>query len=192
MPGFSGHEGEAAKVTNAINQLQSLIASNAPVWQAAQDYILFRTAKKETGQVVVWIEPAGTLMKKNKNTGEAEPYLIDGQPVEQSVSIKPEEDCGTVDMYFPVNASDIAGESLVVFEKLYYKGNVKALHEDINDRNQTVDIEAPDTGYAAKMSTGTTDTSHIEFLFISAFAMAPVIIYGAGHLLAKRKVNFRK
>ena len=99
-----------------------------------KDHVTFCAKKDFTFTIT------GTLMKKNKTTGEAEPFLVNGQPVEQTATIKPEEDCGTLDMYFPINTADLAGESIVVFEKLYYKDNVKSVHEDINDEGQTVDI----------------------------------------------------
>ena len=79
----------------------------------------------------------GTLMDKATN----QPLLINGEPVEQSVEISPKDnDCGTVEMLFPINSSELAGKSIVVFEKLYYKNELKASHEDINDVSQTVDI----------------------------------------------------
>ena len=79
----------------------------------------------------------GTLM--DKSTGQ--PLLINGEPVEQSVEISPtDSDCGTVELLFPLNSSDLAGTSVVAFEKLYYKNDLKSSHEEINDPDQTVDI----------------------------------------------------
>ena len=44
-------------------------------------------------------------------------------------------------MIFPLTDVDlIAGKSIVVFEKLYYKNEEKASHEDINDPEQTVEV----------------------------------------------------
>lgn len=79
----------------------------------------------------------GTLMDKETN----QPLLINGEPVEQSVEVTPtDQDCGTTEMLFPINTSDLAGKSIVVFEKLYYKNEEKASHEDINDEAQTVTV----------------------------------------------------
>ena len=65
--------------------------------------------------------------------------MVNGNTIEQSVEISPDtEDCGTVEMLFPVDSSELAGKSIVVFEKLYYKNEEKASHEEINDENQTV------------------------------------------------------
>ena len=77
----------------------------------------------------------GILMDKATN----QPLMVNGNTIEQSVEISPDtEDCGTVEMLFPVDSSELAGKSIVVFEKLYYKNEEKASHEDINDENQTV------------------------------------------------------
>ena len=93
----------------------------------------------------------GILM--DQSTGQ--PLLIDGNPVEQTREITPTEDCGTIDIDFPINTSDLAGHSIVVFEKLYYKDEVKASHEEINDPNQTIDIISLGT-----MATDNTDNDH--------------------------------
>ena len=78
----------------------------------------------------------GTIM--DKETGE--PLLIDGKKVQQTVKVKPTEDCGTVEMVFPIDSSKLAGKSIVVFEKLFFRGEEMASHEDIDDEGQTVDI----------------------------------------------------
>ena len=78
----------------------------------------------------------GILM--DKTTGE--PLLVNGETVEQSLEITPETDCGTAEMLFPVDTSELAGHSIVVFEELYYKNELKASHKDINDEDQTIDI----------------------------------------------------
>ena len=74
----------------------------------------------------------------DKSTGE--PLLINGAKVEQSVTFKPSTDCGEVEMFFPLNSSDLAGKELVVFESLYYKDDLKAEHADLTDTKQTIDV----------------------------------------------------
>ncbi|MBQ3464696.1 VaFE repeat-containing surface-anchored protein [Candidatus Saccharibacteria bacterium] len=78
----------------------------------------------------------GVLM--DKKTGE--PYLENGQPVEQSIEITPEEECGEVEMIFTIDATNLGGAELVVFESMYYKDDIVVSHEDINDEAQTVEI----------------------------------------------------
>lgn len=90
----------------------------------------------------------GILMDKATN----QPLLVNGETVERSVEISPENDCGTVEMLFPLDTTDLVGKSIVVFEKLYYKNEEKASHEEINDPGQTIDI----------VSLGTTATDNSD------------------------------
>ena len=78
----------------------------------------------------------GVLMDKSTR----EPLLINGQKVEASVDITPEEACGTIEMYFDLDASELAGKEVVVFESMYYQNEIVAIHEDIDDDAQTVYI----------------------------------------------------
>lgn len=77
----------------------------------------------------------GTLM--NKETGE--PVVdADGKEVVASVEFTPEEPNGTVDIVFVLNASDLAGKSVVAFESLKHDGIEVGVHADIEDEEQTV------------------------------------------------------
>lgn len=91
----------------------------------------------------------GILM--DKSTGE--PLLVDGKTVENSVEITPEEECGTVEMSFKFDATELGGKDLVVFEKMYYKDEEVASHEDIDDEWQTIHIVKLTT-YARNKETG--------------------------------------
>lgn len=91
----------------------------------------------------------GILM--DKATGE--PLLIDGQTVEQSVTFTPTEDCGQLEMLYPLNSSDLAGKEIVVFESLYYKEDKLTEHADLTDANQTIDVIELKT-YATNNETG--------------------------------------
>ena len=63
-----------------------------------------------------------------------------GVKAENSVTFTPTSESGTIKMTFTVNASEMEGLSLVVFEDLY-KGEVKvASHADLTDKGQTVDV----------------------------------------------------
>ena len=92
----------------------------------------------------------GVLM--DKETGE--PLLIDGAPVEESVGIRSEEDCGQTEITFTIeDATELAGKTLVVFETLYYRDLVITEHNDINDADQSVYIISLHT-YATNNDTG--------------------------------------
>ena len=92
---------------------------------------------------------SGVLM--DKATGE--PLLIDGSEVTAEVEFTPESADGTVELTYALDASTLAGATIVVFETLYSDGVEIAAHADINDEAQTVEITEPE-----KPTLGTTAT----------------------------------
>ena len=80
---------------------------------------------------------SGVLM--DKATGE--PLLVDGVEVTSEVEFTPEESAGTVELTYTLDASTLAGTTIVVFETLYSDGVEIAAHADINDEAQTITIE---------------------------------------------------
>lgn len=79
---------------------------------------------------------SGVLM--DKGTGEA--LLVDGAEVTAEVEFTPEEASGTVELTYTLDASALAGTTIVVFETLYSDGVEIATHADINDEAQTITI----------------------------------------------------
>ena len=74
----------------------------------------------------------------------AKPLEVDGEPVEAEATFTPEKSDGTANVAFRFNSRDIKpGTELVVFESLERGGNQLAVHEDIEDVNQTVTVIAP-------------------------------------------------
>ena len=92
---------------------------------------------------------SGVLM--DKATGE--PLLVDGAEITSEVEFTPESADGTVELTYTLDASALAGTTIVVFETLYQDGVEIAAHADINDENQTVEITEPE-----KPTLGTTAT----------------------------------
>ena len=92
---------------------------------------------------------SGILM--DKATGE--PLLVDGAEVTAEVEFTPEAADGTVELTYTLDASALAGTTIVVFETLYSGGVEIAAHADINDEAQTVEITEPE-----KPTLGTTAT----------------------------------
>ena len=80
---------------------------------------------------------SGVLM--DKATGE--PLLVDGAEVTAEVEFTPESADGTVELTYTLDASTLAGTTIVVFETLYSDGVEIAAHADINDEVQTITIE---------------------------------------------------
>ena len=84
---------------------------------------------------------SGVLM--DKATGD--PLLVDEAEVTAEVEFTSESADGTVELTYTLDASSLAGTSIVVFETLYQDGVEIAAHADINDEAQTVVI-SPEGG----------------------------------------------
>lgn len=79
---------------------------------------------------------SGVLM--DKGTGEA--LLVDGVEITAETEFVAEESSGTVELTYTLDASTLAGTTIVVFETLYSDGVEIATHADINDEAQTITI----------------------------------------------------
>lgn len=93
----------------------------------------------------------GILM--NKATGER---LLgtEGNEVTAEKTFIPAASEGSIEMTFTFDASLLAGETIVAFERVYYKDIEVAVHADLNDEGQSVRF--PEIGTTAKDSeTGT-------------------------------------
>lgn len=77
----------------------------------------------------------GTLM--DKETGEPVKD-IDRKEITAETSFKPETSDGTVNVTFTFDSSNLAGKTIVVFERLERNDTVYAVHTDINDQAQTI------------------------------------------------------
>lgn len=78
----------------------------------------------------------GTLM--NQKTGKA--VENDGAPVTASVKFTPETKDGKVELTFKFNGVNVQGETVVAFEECKVNGVPVAVHADITDKNQSVQI----------------------------------------------------
>ena len=89
----------------------------------------------------------GKLMLKS--TGD--PLLDeDGEEYTAEAKFTPDGTYGTVDVTFTFDATDLDGESVVVFETLYRGGTKICSHADIDDVGQTVEFMEPEIGTTAK------------------------------------------
>lgn len=97
---------------------------------------------------------SGILM--DKATGE--PLLVGEEQTQVTAEVEftPEEASGTVELTYTLDASELAGTSVVVFETLYLGDVEVTSHADIEDENQTVTFEdGPHIG-----TTATVDGQH--------------------------------
>ncbi|MBR3384738.1 MAG: VaFE repeat-containing surface-anchored protein, partial [Atopobiaceae bacterium] len=82
-----------------------------------------------------------------------------GEPIEgatASTTFTPEEESGTVEVTFTIDASRLSGHGLVAFERVSWQGHDVATHEDLSDEGQTVRI--PSIGTTA---TDASDGDHV-------------------------------
>lgn len=96
----------------------------------------------------------GTLM--DKETGET--LLIGGKPVTAEKTFSAGKKDGSVELEFTFDASGLKGKETVVFEKLFYEEKEIAVHEDLDDKNQTVKFQNPEIKTTASdKTTGTNE-----------------------------------
>lgn len=82
-------------------------------------------------------ELQGTLM--DAETGGALKGA-DGGDITASAKFTPQAQDGTQDVTFTFDASELGGAKTVVFEKLFVDGTLIGSHEDLTDKDQTVEI----------------------------------------------------
>lgn len=135
---------------------------------------------------------AGILMEKDTK----KPLEIDGKQISAETTFTPEASDGTAEVTFTFNGKDLAGKSLVVFEKLYVvdtdtkEETEITSHEDITDEGQTVTLtelpkEEPPTSPPVKTGDDTNRTPFIILGVVSAL----LLLAGGGYLLYKKKRN---
>lgn len=81
----------------------------------------------------------GILMDK---TSQA-PCTIDGQAITAEISFTPEQPDGTIDIAFNLDASSLEGKSVVLYETLFQGEEIKAVHADIDNAEQTITYPVP-------------------------------------------------
>ena len=81
---------------------------------------------------------SGVLMDKATN----QPLLVDEEQAQVTAEVEftPESADGTVELTYTLDASTLAGTTIVVFETLYSDGVEIAAHADINDEAQSITI----------------------------------------------------
>jgi len=138
----------------------------------------------------------GVLMSKEEGK-----ELTDknGKSITSSITFTPEKENGTVDMTFELDASELDGKSVVVFEKIYDKAeNLIAREENISNQEQTViykRLKEP-KGDDSKKSSGETKisktpkTGDVDVRKLCAVSVISLgILMIAGIITRRRKKN---
>ena len=131
----------------------------------------------------------GILM--NRETGEK--LIINDETVEQEVTFTPEEACGEIDMFYPLNTTNLQGAKFVIFESLYRDDELIVSHEDLNNEDESVEVStpAPDTGFITKSSENQSSTSTGAPIFV----VSVVVICLGGYFIRRatsRQSIFKK
>ena len=120
---------------------------------------------------------SGILMDK----GTGKPLLVDGAEITAETEFTAEESTGTVELTYTLDASTLAGTTIVVFETLYSDGVEIATHADINDENQTVTIN-PKGGLLIKKSSEDGALEGFTFLVEGEGYSETFVTDGAGEI----------
>ena len=111
-------------------------------------------------------ELRGILMRKS--TGK--PVKNNNKPVKTIKSFTPGKETGEVALKFRADTTDLKGETVVVFEKLYRRDVLVASHSDLNDKAQSIlvtDESSPKTG---------DDSMELLLLLITILIFAVVVM----------------
>ena len=133
----------------------------------------------------------GILM--DKETGK--PALDDSRKeIKASAEFVAKGKEGTVEIEFHFSGLKLAGRSVVAFETVSYEGREIAVHADINDDDQTVEIEEPEKPTPPPTPPGspkTGDTSHF-LLWMQIMLASSAIIAAIGIIYTVKKKAKRK
>lgn len=130
----------------------------------------------------------GTVM--NKTTKE--PLLVDGKKVEQTITITPDDACGTTATIYSLNTKDLGGTDLVIFEDLYYGDELILSHSDFDNTDQTVSVAPPppDTGAVTKIANNSTSSDNtVMIIFV---ASSSISLYIGARSFSRRRFLGRK
>ena len=128
----------------------------------------------------------GVLM--NKDTGKK--LLINGEPVEQTITFTPEDDCcGTTEMFYEFDATGLAGINVVIFEYIYEGDDLIIKHNDLENTSETFYLLAkmPDTGYFTNTSENSSENNPV-ILVATIAAVVATGAYGVIRITRRKKI----
>lgn len=115
----------------------------------------------------------GTVM--DKESGQA---LKNGDhPIISSTVFVPETPNGTVDIIFEFDSRELEGRTLVVFEELEYREKIIAVHQDLQDTAQTVQVLKTDIPVVHTPKTGDDGNMGLWIMLLIASIAAMVIVW---------------
>ena len=139
----------------------------------------------------------GVLM--DRTTGKE--LLINGEKVEQTITITPSTDCGEAEMVFEFDATGLGDIEIVVFEYIYLEDELILTHTDINDADQTVQLKSPEgpkkpdipnTGSTTSDLGGNQNVLSIVSIAIAAIITPSIVYVGIRYTSRRQALKFHK
>ena len=127
------------------HQIQSIVLSNELIPEIKTNAFFIDQSKLSKSEYILEVVDEVTYTDlivgiQYKLKGQ----IIDKQRLkvlaESEIEFIPEEEHGSIQLVFELNGSQLHDQQLVVFERLYRDDVLKASHEDINDKAQTLYI----------------------------------------------------
>lgn len=122
----------------------------------------------------------GVLM--DQATGK--PVVSGGQVITAEKEFVPELPRGTVELDFHFDEKELYGKTVVAFETLKLERHVVGVHQDLHDKAQTVEIEAP-TSKIVKSKSDVPKTGDIPNMRVFGILILAVLLLSL--LMARRK-----
>lgn len=139
-------KGQTVRITNPEIQTSAINPEDdSKLYDPLQEVTLVDTVAFKDLVVGRKYTVKGKLM--DKATGE--PLLIDEAEVTSETTFIAKTTAGSVEVVFTLNASQLHGKTIVVFETLHKKETQIAIHADIEDEDQTVAFTDPKIGTTA-------------------------------------------
>ena len=152
-------------------------ASNgAKTFGAQKDIVIVDLLKYTNLDTNLKYTVVGILMDKDLNA----PLLVDGNQVTEIVEFTPSSSSGSIELTFELDATDLAGKTIVVFEEIFVDSIMVAVHTDINNESQTVRVR----------NTPRTGVEDYQMLWMSIIAISSVSMLGVALPRRKRKTAY--
>ena len=111
----------------------------------------------------------GKLVYRDDKELAGQQVVIDGEPMIQTVTFTPEEECGEFDIVFTFPARGMENKHFVVLEDLYDEsGRRILLREDLDNDDESVEL--PDTGFMTNDMGGASEGGN-NTIFVAALAV---------------------
>ena len=148
----------------------------------SKDYVMYKRKKHFLSEVLFYVKyenqtyavlPVdGILITQDEQPKDLQlvGHVFKARSGENDLTDTPEKETGEVALKFRADTTDLKGETVVVFEKLYRRDVLIASHSDLNDKAQSIlvtDESSPKTG---------DDSMELLLLLITILIFAVVVM----------------